>query len=413
MPTLWETEAEFIRMIADIKDRGVAIDVGFSQRKAIEGTKILNQIQGELGWNPGSPKQLGEYLIDELKLPVLKYTEKGKPSFDKFALEEYEEILEGMGDPTAQKVLTFRGWQKTVSSNFQAYLNLMDENAILHPNYKVHGTRTCRLSCENPNLQQIPRGSAKPWNGDVKKAFIPRSEDLYKHISGSRRRSIQGRLSLRTFDFKQVEFRLAAAYANEKELLEIFNDGGDIFTEMSNELGRERPQVKTLVYCTLYGGGPKKVAQVLGMTEKDGKEFYDEYHGRWPGFKKMSYAATRIAKEDGYIEYWSKRRRHLSKDEAHKAWNSVLQGGAFEIVKNRMLALKEEPIVLQVHDSITVEDDDNCDIHRIKRVLEDVPISKELGVKFEVDMVVEGIHPFEKLCSCKVCEKMKNDSATE
>jgi len=405
--TLWETEADFIRMIAAIKHRGVAIDVEFSQRKAIEGTKILNSLQAELGWNPGSSKQLGEYLVGELGLPVLKLTEAGKPSFDKFALEEYEEILESMGDETAKKVLTYRGWQKTVSSNFQAYLDLKDENDILHPNYKVHGTRTCRLSCEKPNLQQIPRGSSKPWNGDVKKAFIPRSLELYERIRSEQRRSaiLSGTLKLRTFDFKQVEFRLAAAYAQEKELLAIFNDGGDIFTEMSNELGRERANVKTLVYSTLYGAGPKKVAQVLGMSLQDGKEFYDEYHGRWPGFRRLSDAATRIAKQDGYIEYWSKRRRHLSRDEARKAWNSVLQGGAFEIVKNRMLALKEEPIVLQVHDSVTIEDDDNCDTARIKKILEAVPISKELGVKFEVDMVVEGPHDYESGCSCKGCAK--------
>jgi len=55
-----------------------------------------------------------------------------------------------------------------------------------------------------------------------------------------------------------------------------------------------------------------------------------------------------------------------------------------------MLALKDEPIVLQVHDSITIEDDDNCEIDRIKRVLENVPESRQLGVKFEIDMVVEG-----------------------
>ncbi len=391
LSTLWETEADFIRMIAAIKDRGIAVDVKFSQQKAIEGTRILNQLREELGWNPGSSKQLGEYLVGELGLPVLKYTEAGKPSFDKFALEEYEELLDGLGDETAKKVLTYRGWQKTVSSNFQAYLDLRDQNDILHPNYKVHGARTCRLSCEKPNLQQIPRGSSKPWNGDVKKAFIPRSEDLYQRIrNGSRNSRCVGSLKLRTFDFKQVEFRLAAAYAQEKELLAIFNDGGDIFTEMSNELDRPRANVKTLVYSTLYGAGPKKVAQVLGMSFDDGKEFYDEYHKRWPGFKRMSDAATKIAKQDGYIEYWSKRRRHLSRDEAHKAWNSVLQGGAFEIVKNRMLALRDEPIVLQVHDSVTIEDDDNCDVDRIKKVLEAVPVSDALGVKFEVDMVIEG-----------------------
>lgn len=393
--TLWEIESDFIRLIARIKRRGIAIDTEFSRKKAIEGTRILNQISSSLGWNPGSSDQIGKYLISDLGLPVLKRTPQGKPSFDKEALEEYELYLDASGDETAQKVLTYRGWQKTVSSNFQAYLDLMDDNEILHPNYKVHGTRTSRLSCEKPNLQQIPRESVKPWNGDVKKAFIPRGYELYYESDEGYEiyrptQEAKGTLRLRTFDFKQVEFRLAAAYAKETELLEVFNSGADIFDEMSNRLGRPRHQIKTFVYSTLYGAGKAKVALVLKMPRKESDALYEEYHGTWPGFRRITERATQLALRDGYISYWTGRRRHLSRGEAHKAFNSLIQGGAFEIVKRRMLALRYEPIVLQVHDSITTEDDDNCDTYQIKRVLEAVPEAKEFGVKFEVDMVVEG-----------------------
>jgi DNA polymerase-1 len=396
--TLWETEADFIRLMARVKERGIKIDTEFSRRKVIEGTRILNEIRSDLGWNPGSTQQLGNYLIDELGLPVVKRTPANQPSFDKQALAEYELYLEPLKDATAQKVLTYRGWQKTVSSNYQAYLDLMDDNEILHPNYKLHGARPGRMSCEKPNLQQIPRGGEKPWNGDVKKAFIPRGGELYfSQLQGTEDNEILfephnpcGELKLRTFDFKQVEFRLAAAYAKEKELLEIFNSGADIFKEMSLRLGRPRHQIKTFVYATLYGAGKSKVALILGVPQKEGDEFYEEYHGTWPGFQRVSEQAQRLALRDGYIEYWSGRRRHLHKSDARLAWNSVIQGGAFEIVKRRMLALKYEPIVLQVHDSITIEDDDNCDTDRIKRIMEAVPESNELGVKFEVDMTIEG-----------------------
>ncbi len=375
--------------MARIKERGIKIDTEFSRKKAIEGTKILNQIQGELGWNPGSPQQIGKYLIDDLGLPVVKRTPGGQPSFDKEALEEYELHLDATGDTTAQKVLTYRGWQKTVSSNFQAYLDLMDENEILHPNYKVHGTRTGRLSCEKPNLQQIPRESVKPWNGDVKKSFITRPIELWREFYGGKGSSC-GDLKLRTFDFKQVEFRLAAAYAQETELLEVFNSGADIFTEMSERLGRPRHQIKTFVYATLYGAGKSKIGLILKVPQYEAEALYEEYHGTWPGFKRVSERAAQVAANDGYIKYWTGRRRHLHRNEAHKAFNSVVQGGAFEIVKRRMLALRGEPIVLQVHDSITIEADDNLDTDRIKNTLEAVPESNEMGVKFEVDMVVEG-----------------------
>src|SRR3954464_7290113 len=116
--------------MARIKQRGIKIDTAFSRKKAIEGTRILNKTRSELGWNPGSPDQLGKYLIDDLGLPVLKRTPGGKASFDKEALAEYELYLEPMGNETAQKVLEYRGWSKTVSSNYQAYLDLMDENEI-------------------------------------------------------------------------------------------------------------------------------------------------------------------------------------------------------------------------------------------------------------------------------------------
>lgn len=388
MPTLWETEADFIRLMARIKQRGIKVDSKFSRAKVIEGTRILNSTRAELGWNPGSSKQIGEYLIDELKLPVLKRTPAGAPSFDKYAMEEYEQILEARGDATAEKVLTYRGWQKTVSSNFQAYLDLMDENEILHPNYKVHGTRTGRLSCENPNLQQIPRSSPKPWNGDTKKAFIVRDEELYQKYV--RKKRIDKFLQLYTFDFKQVEFRLAAAYAGEHELLEVFNSGADIFDEMSKRLGKPRNVIKTFVYATLYGAGKSKIALILNKPKDEADDLYDEYHGTWPGFRRISEKAAKLASNDGYIEYWTGRRRHLSRGESHKAFNSIIQGGAFEIVKRRMLALSQEPIVLQVHDSITIEEDYSYDTDRIKKTLEAVPESKDFGVNFEVDMVIEG-----------------------
>jgi DNA polymerase I len=373
--TLWQDEADFIRLMARIKQRGIKIDTAFSRAKVIEGTRELNRIQSKLGWNPGSPKQLGEYLLDELNLPVVSTTPAGKPSFDKAALEEYEFYLAATGNETAQEVLKYRGWQKTVSSNYQAYLDLMDENEILHPNYKVHGTRSGRLSCEKPNLQQIPRSNPKPWNGDVKKAFIVRHPGLLHY----------------SFDFKQVEFRLAAAYAKEEELLEIFNSGADIFTEMASRLCRPRHKVKTFVYSTLYGAGRKKVALVLGMPQDESDEFYDEYHGTWPGFRTIANKATEVCRGNGgYIEYWTGRRSHLHFGESHKAFNRLIQGGAFEIVKQRMLALREEPIVLQVHDSITCEADNSYDTDRIKRVMEAVPQAREFGVKFEVDLTIEG-----------------------
>jgi DNA polymerase I-like protein with 3'-5' exonuclease and polymerase domains len=192
---LWRVEQDFIRYaIIPMKQRGVRTDMDFIVKEYMRGDMIMNRCQRELKINPSSPLDLKKFLVDELGLPVLKHTKsckkcypdekfrrglpvhthKGPPSFDKDAMKEYDEILARKDDDRAKTILTFRGWQKTNSSNYKAYMRLADSERVLRPNFKLHGTRTHRLSCEDPNLQQIPKSSDKDWNGGLKQAFIPR-----------------------------------------------------------------------------------------------------------------------------------------------------------------------------------------------------------------------------------------------
>lgn len=381
--TLWEWESDFIQLMAEIKRNGIKIDRKFCHKKAIKGEDILRTIRNDLGWNPGSSKQIGEVLLGpEFNFPVLKTNIKtGNPSFDKFAMEEYEWLLEATGSDLAKKIIRYRGWQKTVSSNYRAYLNLADTNDILHPNYKLHGTVTGRLSCELPNLQQIPRESDKEWNGDLKAAFIPRDPDNV----------------IIEFDAKQLETRLAAAVAEEISLLEAFWRGDDVFQVMADDLGWDRQDIKIFYYATMYGAGPFKISLIFGISEWDAKRMKGDFYSAYPGLQRMARAANTYASKDGYIEYWTGRRRHLSKNDAHKAWNSYVQGGAFEIVKRSMLRLKdymEYPAVLQVHDSVAIEmprkDATESNLKELQEVLQAVPESKEMNVPFDWDYKIWG-----------------------
>lgn len=384
MPTLWEIESDFIRLIYKLKQTGIKIDREFCYPKIKQGDEILDSIKSELGWNPASPKQLGKFLLEDMGYPVLERTDKGNPSFNKSAMEKYDELLANDDSPVANQVFRYRGWQKTVSSNYRPYIRLADKNDILHPNYKVHGTKTCRLSCELPNLQQIPRSSGNEWNGDLKHAFIPEFDNRI----------------LIEFDFSQLEFRLAAVYARELELLEIFNSDADIFDEMASRLGWTRQDIKTLCYATIYGSGIKGLAKTFGINREAAADRYNEFHSTWPGFKKISDRATHVMKNQGYVEYWSGRRRHIkNRNDHHKAFNSTVQGGAFEIVKRSGLRLNEKmfndhKMRLTVHDSYLLEmpvadyNDKVC--KKISSILEDVPESKELGVKFRTEYKIWG-----------------------
>lgn len=376
---LWEVEQKYVWVIANMIERGIKIDLEYCLREMFKGQHIMGQMRAELMINPGSPIGLEKLLIDELGLPVMKRTPGGKPSFDKEAMALYDEMLEQVEDDRAKKVLRYRGWQKTVSSNYKAYIDLRDGDNVLHPGYKIHGTETGRASCEKPNLQQIPKSSDKEWNGNLKRAFIPRDG-----------------FGLWEVDYSQLEFRLTCAYAEQEDLIEIFNDESrDIFTEMATAMDWLRQNVKTLVYLILFGGGANRAKVAFRLdTIEEGRALVEEFHARYPKIRAISRKAQNLATSRGYVQYWTGRRRHFPKgSKYYRAFNSIIQGGEAEIVKRAMIKLDEEVcdescrMVLQVHDSVVfeiAEGKESVYLPRIKKAMEAVDFN--FGVKFKVDV---------------------------
>ena len=378
-----EQKMPFVRVMNQMESRGVRIDTELCKRMTVLGESAMQDVIDILGLNPGSPKDLKTLLIDELGLPVVKQSKKtGAPSFDKGAMEIYEEMLELRDDPTAVHILEYRGWQKSVSSNYKPYVELLSPDGRLRPNYKLHGTKTGRMSCEKPNLQQIPRSSGKAWNGVMKQAFIP--EDDFK---------------LWEADYSQLELRLATAYAEQTTdestgLKRVFAEGRDIFAEMAASLRMHRPEAKTLTYTIQYGGGVTRVSSVFGVTSERAKSIIENYYYTYPGFRAVSDRAKRKASINGRVQLWSKRYRHFlyPQDEARKAFNSIIQGGAADIVERTMIRLFNEidsddcRMLLQVHDSVVFEIREGMESiygPKIQAIMEDV--QPDFGVKFAVD----------------------------
>lgn len=382
----WEHKQKLLRVLVEMEGRGVRIDPELCRDMIVQGEHRMGEIKAALGgYSPTSPKDLQVLLLEKLGLPVVKRSEKtGKPSFDKYAMEEYEQILSRTGSETAQLILEYRGWQKSVSSNYRAYLELVSPDGRLRPNYKMHGTKTGRLSCEKPNLQQIPRSSDKPWNGRMKKAFV----------------AAEG-YSLWEADYSQLELRLSAAYAGEESLIRVFQEGRDIFTEMAATLGMDRNDTKTFVYSTQYGAGIRRIKNVFGVTEGRAKEIRQNYFNAYPKVKRLSDRAQAKALSHGKVQLWTKRFRHFMnpEKESHKALNSVIQGGGADIVEHTMVRLFEEidqpsvgecRMLLQVHDSVVFEIKNGREdyyLPKIKAVMEDV--RPDFGVPFAVD-----VHPW-------------------
>lgn len=359
-----ETEAPFTALLYSIEQRGVGVNHEFAVDRARVGRGRMGTLTRDLGFNPASPLALGAYLIGELGLPVFAHTgsceecktgspvgkHKGKPSFNKKAMQEYDDILWAVENPAARKITEFRGWQKAVTSLYEPLIEKVGPDGLIRTDFKQHGTVTGRLSASDPNLQQVPRGSDKKWNGDAKSAFTSGRGEDYALIG---------------WDYSQLELRLAAAYGNEALLINEFKkDNADPFSVLAplifGYLSPEtRHDTKTFVYANLYGAGIPKIAMQLGRPISEVQGLYQNYHNSIKGIMGVSSQVALLAKQRGYVSYWDGRRRHIAyRGDSYKVWNSLCQGGGAQLVKKAMLRCKEFEsdecqMVLQVHDEIT------------------------------------------------------------
>jgi DNA polymerase-1 len=348
IPKYWkEIEAPNLLALGDMRTLGVKVNIPLAAELEETGVEIMRNIEKEMGYKfegSGSRKAMEQLFWVDLGLPQI-LTKESRPTLDKDAMERYEVILERQNNPIAQKVLEFRGWQKAVTAFYRPYQTFVDSDGRIRTDFKPHGTVTGRFSSSKPNLQQIPKESDKPWNGRVKDCFMP--EDGYE---------------LWEFDYSQLEFRLAASYAREPKLLDVFNDDSrDIFNEMSADLGLSRQDCKTLTYSIQYGAGDQRIMDVFGYSRIKAAETKANWYANYPGIRKVNDQAAFEARKYGKVELWSGRYRHFQfpKSEARKAFNSTIQGGAADIVKCSMNNVRRElPEVrmnLQVHDALWFE----------------------------------------------------------
>lgn len=386
IPNLWEREMVNIDIFRTMERRGVRINKEIALQEIAVGEGRMNQLRKELGINPGSPKQLKTLLIDEMGLPVVARSPKtGAPSFDKNAMKDYELILannpeytSGQWGSVAQNILEYRGWQITLGLLYKKAVDMVSPDGRLRCNYKIHGTKTSRTSCEQPNLQQTPKETTKVWNRNVKKMF--EADDGYTLVQ---------------VDVNQGEMRLATGYAKQPYLMETFQWNKDMWGQMVAELNRPKAQCKTLTYAKMYGAQRNKLRLILGGDDPD--QFITDWENAHDRIVNFSQQVHKKAQQRGYVFLWTGRIRHLNTDPTggpRLAFNSLLQGGLAEIVKSGMIRLYNEVddenecrMLLMVHDSVIFEIKTkylNQYIPLIKQVFSRVEDERNWDVPFDV-----------------------------
>ena len=362
---LAELEMPLVPVLADMEWEGVTIDIPLFARVSNELARDLQALEAKIAASAGasvnlnSPKQLGALLFEKLQLPILKKTKTGA-STDAEVLEQLAE----MGHEVPQLIMEYRELQKLKST----YVDLLPAEVHpatgrIHTSYHQTGAATGRLSSSDPNLQNIPVRTKR--GQEIRKGFIPR--EGWQFVVA---------------DYSQIELRLLAHFSEDESFIEAFRAGRDIHRETAALIfglpeaqitGEQRARAKTINFGTIYGQGPFALSKQLGITQDEAKSFIEQYFARFPGVRGYLDRSVQQARELGYVETLSGRRRYIPeiKDKSFNirsfgeriATNSPLQGSAADLIKRGMILLHDAlrdgrhaaRLLLQVHDELVLE----------------------------------------------------------
>jgi DNA polymerase theta len=111
-----------------------------------------------------------------------------------------------------------------------------------------------------------------------------------------------------------------------------------------------RNQTKQICYGIIYGMGMKSLADALKTDEQAAQALTERFHSTYPAIRQYTEMIIKHAREKGYVETMTARRRYLSQirsenssDKAQaerQAVNTTIQGSAADIAKYAILRVE-------------------------------------------------------------------------
>ncbi|MBR2447704.1 MAG: DNA polymerase I [Clostridia bacterium] len=360
---LYDIEIPLAKVLGDMELRGFKADKAglerMSQELGVRTQKIQSEIYSLVGYefNLNSPKQLGVALFEELGLPAKKKTKSGYST--------NAEVLEDLKDkhPAVSLLLEYRQLAKLKSTYTDGLQTCIAEDGRIHTTFNQTEARTGRISSLEPNLQNIP----------VRTNEGKRLREFFVAENGK---------VLVDADYSQIELRVLASMANDKNMISAFESGTDIHTATAAQVfGMPtnmvtpvmRSRAKAVNFGIVYGIGAFSLAKDIGVTRKEADTYIKSYLATYPQVAQYMDNTINDAKLNGYVTTLFGRRRYLPELASSNgmlrafgervARNAPIQGTAADIIKLAMIKVfetleREVPtahLILQVHDELIVE----------------------------------------------------------
>lgn len=359
-------EMPLISTLAAMEYEGIKCDSdvlkNIGQELVAEIKKLEKNIYELAGtdFNINSPKQLGHILFDELHIPYPKQKSKtGSYSTAADILDKLKDEHQIVSD-----VLEYRKLAKLNSTYVEGLLPLIGKDGKVHPHFRQTVTATGRLSCTEPNLQNIP--IRDDYGRLIRKAFITSSDDNI--FTGS--------------DYSQIELRILAALSGDESLIKDFREGKDIHKSTASRVfgiaeedvsALDRTKAKAVNFGVVYGMSGFGLGESLSISRSEGQRYINDYFEKHEAVKK--YLDDRIKEGETKREvstYFGRIRqlpefassRFMEREAAKRlAMNTPIQGTAADIIKIAMNSVHREilkrglksRLILQIHDELIVE----------------------------------------------------------
>lgn len=359
-----DVELPLCEILASMERYGMKADAaaldeigGQLKSRISELTTMIYAMSGK-EFNINSPKQLGTVLFEDLGLKNGKKTKTGYST--------NAAILDKIKDehPVVPLILEYRTLSKLAGTYIDGLIPLIDKTGRIHAHFQQTVTATGRLSCTEPNLQNIP----------------------VRHEEGRRLRKLfaasgDGR-TLVGADYSQVELRIMAHLSEDPVLIESFRNNEDIHritasrvfgTEPEKVDSLQRSRAKAVNFGVIYGISSFGLSEDLKISRAEAQQYINDYFKTHPKVREYMDRCVETASEQGYVTTVMGRRRYINEIHASNhmvrqagerlAMNTPVQGTAADIIKVAMIKVYRElnkkcpdsHLILQVHDELIID----------------------------------------------------------
>lgn len=359
-----DIEMPLMKVLADMEFEGVLVDKEMLSEYSVSLTGKVETLAKEIWelagteFNVNSPKQLGEILFEKLNLPVIKKTKSGY-STDSDVLEKLSNE-----HPIVEKVLEYRLLAKLKATYVDGMLGLINPNTQrIHAKFNQTVTATGRISCTEPNLQNIPIRTE--LGRELRKIFV--AKEGYVFLDA---------------DYSQVELRVLAHMSGDENMIRAFTDDIDVHTLTASQVfntpieevtKQMRSEAKAVNFGIVYGISDFGLAENIKISRKKAKMYIEKYFETYPNIKTYMDNLVQSGKDNGFVETLWGRRRYIPELKSNNfnvrqfgervAKNAPIQGTAADIIKIAMINIQKElekknlesKLILQVHDELVIE----------------------------------------------------------